>query len=95
MTDDGYRIGTPFKSSKIGKNVGYKALQMYYAKSKEKLKEPGALDYLCHMVKAAMIPYNTRDEFRQQLKADGINTIFCINPVAESTSQDIGNIISG
>lgn len=94
MTDDGYRIGTSFKSSKIGKDVGYKTLQMYYAKSKEKLKEPGALDYLCHMVKAAMIPYNTRDEFRQQLKADGVNTIFCINPVAKSTSQDIGNVIS-
>ena len=27
MTDDGYGIGTPFKSSKIGKDVAYKALQ--------------------------------------------------------------------
>lgn len=69
MTDDGYRIGTLFKSSKIGKDVGYKALQMYHAKSKEKLKEPGALDYLCHMVKAAMSPYNTWDEFRQQTQS--------------------------
>ena len=81
MTDDGYGTGTPFKSSKIGKDVGYKALQTYYAKSNEKLKAPGALDHLRHTVKDAMSPHNTRDEFRQLLKADGIDTIFRINPV--------------
>ena len=81
MTGDGYGTGTPFKSSKIGKDVGYKALQTYYAKSKERLKEPGALDHLRHTVKDAMSPHNTRDEFRQLLKADGIDTVFRINPV--------------
>lgn len=81
MTDDGYGTGTPFKSSKIGKDVGYNALQTYYAKSKERLKEPGALDHLRHTVKDAMSPHNTRDEFRQQLKAEGIDTVFRINPV--------------
>ena len=80
LTGDGYGTGTPFKSSKIGKDVGYKALQTYYAKSKERLKEPGALDHLRHTVKDAMSPHNTRDEFRQQLKADGIDTVFRINP---------------
>ena len=80
LTDDGYGIGTPFKSSKIGKDVGYNALQTYYAKSKERVKEPGALDHLRHTVKDAMSPHNTRDEFRQLLKADGIDTIFRINP---------------
>src|SRR5699024_9627690 len=78
LTDDGYGTGTLFKSSKIGKDVGYKALQTYYAKSKEKLKEPGALDHLRHTVKDAMSPHNTRDEFRQQLKAEGIDTVFRI-----------------
>ena len=34
-----------------------------------------------HTVKDAMSPHNTRDEFRQQLKADGIDTVFRINPV--------------
>jgi len=81
LTDDGYGTGTPFKSSKIGKDVGYNALQTYYAKSKERVKEPGALDHLRHTVKDAMSPHNTRDEFRQQLKADGIDTVFRINPV--------------
>lgn len=81
LTDNGYGIGTPFKSSKIGKDVGYKALQTYYAKSKEKLKEPGALDRLQLSVRNAMSPHNTQEEFRQLLKADGIDTIFRINPV--------------
>ena len=80
LTDDGYGTGTPFKSSKIGKDVGYNALQTYYAKSKERVKEPGALDHLRHTVKDAMSPHNTRDEFRQQLKAEGIDTVFRINP---------------
>ena len=81
MTDDGYGIGTPFKSSRIGKDVGYKALQKYYATSKDRLKEKGSLDSLRQTVKDAMSPHNTRDEFRQLLKADGIDVVFRINPV--------------
>ena len=81
MTDDGYGIGTPIKSSKIGKDVGYKALQKYYAASKDRLKEKGSLDRLRQTVKDAMSPHNTRDEFRRLLKAENIDTIFRINPV--------------
>ena len=51
LTDDGYGIGTPFKSSRIGKDVGYKALQKYYGMSKDNLKKPGALDRLRQTVK--------------------------------------------
>ena len=80
LTDDGYGIGTPIKSSRIGKDVGYKALQKYYEKSKEKLRENGALDQLRQTVKGAMSPHNTRDEFRQLLNADNIDAIFRINP---------------
>ena len=81
MTDDGYGIGTPFKSSRIGKDVGYKALQKYYERSKSALKQDGTLDRLRQTVKDAMSPHNTRDEFRQLLKAESINTVFRINPV--------------
>ncbi len=81
LTDDGYGTGTPFKSGKIGKDVGYDALQKYYGKSKAVLKEESALDRLRQTVRDAMSPRNTRDEFRQLLKADGIDTIFRINPV--------------
>ena len=81
LTDDGYGIGTPFKSSRIGKDVGYKALQKYYATSKDRLKEKGSLDSLRQTVKDAMSPRNTRDEFRQLLKADGIDAVFRMNPI--------------
>ena len=81
LTGDGYGTGTPFKSSKIGKDVGYKALQTYYAKSKERLKEPGALDRLRRTVRDTMSPHNTREEFRRLLKAENIDTVFRVNPV--------------
>lgn len=81
MTDDGYGVGTPFKSSKIGRDVGYRALQKYYEKSKCQLKEEGALDRLRQCVRDAMSLHNTRDEFRRLLKADNIDAIFRTNPV--------------
>lgn len=81
LTDDGYGIGTPFKSSKLGKDVGYQALQKYYERSREQLKEEGALEGLRQAVRNAMSPYNTREEFREQLKAGNINAVFRINPV--------------
>ena len=81
LTDDGYGIGTPFKSSRIGRDVGYKALQKYYENSKIKLKEDGTLDRLRQTVRDAMSPHNARDEFRQLLKTDNIDAVFRVNPV--------------
>ena len=81
MTDDGYGIGTPFKSSRIGRDVGYKALQKYYERSKSALKQDGTLDRLRQTVRDAMSPNNTRDEFLRLLKAENIDAIFRINPV--------------
>ena len=80
LTDDGYGIGTPFKSSRIGKDVGYDALQKYYGKSKAALKEEGALDNLRRSVRDAMSPNDSRDGFRQRLREDGIDAVFRINP---------------
>ena len=80
MTDDGYGVGTPFKSSKIGSDVGYRALQKYYERSKVALRENDVLGRLRQAVRDAMSPYNTRDEFRQRLEADGIDAILRINP---------------
>ena len=48
---------------------------------KIKLKKEGTLDQLRQTVKDAMSPNNTRDEFRQLLKAENIDAIFRINPV--------------
>ncbi len=80
LTDDGYGIGTPFKSSRIGKDVGYDALQKYYEKSKAALKGRGALDSLRQSVRDAMSTNDSREEFRQRLRADNIDAVFRINP---------------
>ena len=80
LTDDGYGIGTPFKASRIGKDVGYDALQKYYGKSKAALKEEGVLDSLRQSVRDAMSLHNSRDGFRQLLKKNGIDAVFRINP---------------
>ena len=69
------------KSSRIGKDVGYKALQKYYERSKGALKQDGTLDRLRQTVRDAMSPNNTRNEFRQLLKVENIDAIFRINPV--------------
>ncbi len=81
LTDDGYGVGTPYKSSRIGWDVGYKALQKYYENSKIKQKEDGTLDRLRQTVKDAMSSHNTRDEFRQLLKTDNIDAVFRVTPV--------------
>ena len=81
LTDDGYGIGTLFKSSRIGKDVGYKALQKYYERSKSALKQDGTLNRLRQTVRDAMSPNNTRNEFRQLLKVENIDAIFRINPI--------------
>ena len=49
--------------------------------SKDKLKEPGALDQRRQTVKDAMSPHNTREEFRRLLKTENIDAIFRINPI--------------
>ena len=79
LTDDGYGIGTPFKSSRIGKDVGYEALQRYYERSKTALKEPGALDGLRKKAVDGMARCSNRTEFCERLHDKGVDAIFRLN----------------
>lgn len=79
LTDDGYGAGTPVKSSRMGKDVGYEALQKYYGRSKAAIKSERALDHTRHAVGQAMQCCETLSEFRQMLKDDGIEAVFRIN----------------
>ena len=79
LTDDGYGIGTPFKSSRIGKDVGYEALQRYYERSKTVLKEPGALDGLRGKVADEMERCSNRTEFCERLHDTGVDAVFRLN----------------
>lgn len=79
LTDDGYGIGTPFKSSRIGKDVGYEALQRYYERSKTALKEPGALDGLRGKIADEMARCSSRTEFCERSHDKGVDAVFCLN----------------
>ncbi len=79
LTDDGYGIGTPFKSSRIGKDVGYEALQRYYERSKTALKEPGALDVLQEKIADGMARSSSRAEFCERLHDKGVDAVFRLN----------------
>ena len=79
LTDDGYGIGTPFKSSRIGKDVGYEALQRYYERSKTALKEPGVLDELWEKIADGMARSSNRTEFCERLHDKGVDAVFRLN----------------
>ena len=79
LTDDGYGIGTPFKSSRIGKDVGYEALQRYYERSKTALKEPGVLDGLREKIADEMERCTNRAEFCERLRDKGVDAVFRLN----------------
>ena len=79
LTDEGYGIGTPFKSSRIGKDVGYEALQRYYERSKTALKEPGALNELRGKIADGMARSSSRAEFCERLHDTGVDAVFRLN----------------
>ena len=79
LTDDGYGIGTPFKSSRIGKDVGYEALQRYYERSKTALKEPGVIDELRGKIADGMARCSSRTEFCERLHDKGVDAVFRLN----------------
>ena len=79
LTDDGYGIWTPFKSSRIGKDVGYEALQRYYERSKTALKGPGALDGLREKIANEMERCTSRTEFCERLRAQDVDAVFRLN----------------
>ena len=79
LTDDGYGIGTPFKSSRIGKDVGYEALQRYYERSKTALKEPRALDELREKITEGMARCSNRAEFCERLHDKDVDAVFRLN----------------
>ncbi|WP_290541458.1 conjugal transfer protein MobB [Alistipes sp.] len=79
LTDDGHGIGTPFKSSRIGKDVGYEALQRYYERSKTALKAPGVLDELRGKIAEGMARCSNRTEFCERLYDKGVDAVFRLN----------------
>lgn len=77
VNDAAEPIGIPIKSSRIGQDVGIKALQKKFDKAKEQLKNnPTIADKTRNAVRIAMQTAKSEDEFKQLLKAENIDVIF-------------------
>lgn len=80
MGEDGYGRGKPIKASRMGKDVGYEALQRYYARSKAALHEPGALDDLRSKVRSTVLTSWSQNSFCRHLRDKGVEAVFRTNP---------------
>ena len=76
MNDKGEKVGNPVKASRIGKSVGYEAVQRRMEKSGEVIKDKKLKERTRKIVAATMQTARSRKELEQQLKKQGIDVVF-------------------
>ena len=76
MNDKGEKAGNPVKASRIGKSVGYEAVQRRMEKSGEAIKNGKMKERTRKIVATAMQTARSRKELEQQLKKQGIDVVF-------------------
>lgn len=75
-TDDkGNKVGNPFKASRIGKSVGYEAIEKRFADSKEQIKEKKLAARTKDIVLATLRQTPNKESFVAALKTKGIDTV--------------------
>lgn len=74
--DKGEKTGNPVKASRIGKLVGYEAVQRRMERSVEAIKNGKLKERTRKIVAAAMQTARNRQEFEQELKRQGIDVVF-------------------
>ena len=74
--DKGEKVGNPVKASRIGKLVGYEAVQRRMERSVEAIKNGKLKERTRKIVAAAMQTARNRQEFEQELKQQGIDVVF-------------------
>lgn len=80
LDDDGRQVGTPFKSSKFGKVLGYEALQKKLTASTEKMKKDKLAERTRQEIIKAMQDIGTKEDFVRRLKEADIEVVYRINP---------------
>lgn len=76
-TDDaGNKTGNPFKASRIGKSVGYEAVQRRFEFSKGQIRDKRLAEITRKTVAAALARTYRREEFVALLKAKGVDVVF-------------------
>lgn len=76
MNDKGEKMGNPVKASRIGKSVGYEAVQRRMEKSGEAIKNGKLKERTRKIVATAMQTARSRRELEQQLRKQGIDVVF-------------------
>ena len=76
MNDKGEKVGNPVKASRIGKSVGYEALERRMQKSGEVIKDKNLKERTRRTVATVMKTTSGRKELEQQLKKQGIDVLF-------------------
>ena len=76
MNDKGEKAGNPVKASRIGKSVGYEAVQRRMEKSGEAIKNGKLKERTRKIVATAMQTARSRKELEQQLRKQGIDVVF-------------------
>lgn len=74
--DKGEKLGNPIKSSRIGKSVGYEAIERRMQKSGEVIKTKYLKETTRRKVAAMMQNARSRAELERELKAKGIDVLF-------------------
>ena len=76
-TDDaGNKTGNPFKASRIGKSVGYEAVQCRFEFSKEQIRDKRLAEMTRKTVIAALARTYRREEFVTLLRDKGVDVVF-------------------
>ena len=74
--DKGEKQGNPFKSSSLGKSVGYEAIQRHIKKSAKDIQDKNLKERTRRTVGAVMKSIRSREQFITELKAKGIDVLF-------------------
>lgn len=75
IDDKGDKIGVPIKSSKLGKSVGYEALQKKFDKSKIDIDKLALKDRLKPIISTILNKSKSLDDFKQSLLQRGIGCV--------------------
>lgn len=74
--DKGEKQGNPFKSSSLGKSVGYEAIQRHIPKSAKDIQDKNLKERTRRTVGAVMQSARSREQLITELKAKGIDVLF-------------------
>jgi len=75
LNEKGEKVSNPFKASLFGKSAGYEQMQLHFNKSTIQLQNSPDRITLKITIEKAILATNNENEFKENLKGLGINTV--------------------